>query len=88
MKLEILTSSRVFVRFGQAIGVIAWESLDDFPDARKIVNKATTTWPFFIFIVFIPQCMLAFSLLGTPYLCKGVGVRELFVLDGVCVVYV
>lgn len=70
------TSGRVFLQFGQAMGVIAWESLDDFPDARKIVYNATTTWPFFIFIVFIPQCMLAFSLLGTPYFCEGVTIRE------------
>ncbi|CAM9719523.1 unnamed protein product, partial [Ectocarpus sp. 4 AP-2014] len=67
---------RVFVRFGQAIGVIAWESLDDFPDARKIVNHATSQWPMFIFIVFIPQCLTALSLVGTPWLCKGVAVPE------------
>ncbi|CAM9263196.1 unnamed protein product [Ectocarpus sp. 6 AP-2014] len=67
---------RVFVRFGQAIGVIAWESLDDFPDARKIVNHATSQWPMFIFIVFIPQCLMALSLVGTPWLCKGVAVPE------------
>lgn len=66
----------MFVRFGQAIGVIAWESLDDFPDARKIVNHATSQWPMFIFIVFIPQCLMALSLVGTPWLCKGVAVRE------------
>lgn len=66
------------MRFGQAIGVIAWESLDDFPDARKIVKNATTTWPMFISIVFLPQCMMALSLVGTPWLCAGVDAREFF----------
>ncbi|CAM9791431.1 unnamed protein product, partial [Phaeothamnion confervicola] len=28
---------RVLSRFGRAVGVIAWESLDDFPDARRVV---------------------------------------------------
>ncbi|CAM9261345.1 unnamed protein product [Ascophyllum nodosum] len=63
---------RVFVRFGQAVGVIAWESLDDFPDARKIVANATASWPMFISVVFIPQCLIALSLVGTPWLCAGV----------------
>ncbi|CAM9830696.1 unnamed protein product, partial [Hapterophycus canaliculatus] len=66
----------VFVRFGQAIGVIAWESLDDFPNARKIVNHATSQWPMFIFVVFVPQCLMALSLVGTPWLCEGVTAPE------------
>ncbi|CAN0231742.1 unnamed protein product, partial [Discosporangium mesarthrocarpum] len=67
---------RVFARFGQAIGVISWESLDDFPDARQIVTNATAAWPYFILVVFIPQFAVAFALLSTPYLCSGVDTGE------------
>lgn len=37
----------------------------------------------FISIVFIPQCLMALSLVGTPLLCEGIPSRELYAVDSI-----
>eukprot|EP00953_Heterococcus_sp_UTEX-ZZ885_P016310 9171-Heterococcus_DN1.PRE.5 len=64
---------RVFARFGGAVGLIAWESLDDFPHACRVATDAAETWPYFISVAFLPQFCLATLLLITPTLCDGYG---------------
>ncbi len=40
----VYSTFRVFTIFGSTVGIIAWESLDDFPKARLYAVKATRQW--------------------------------------------
>lgn len=68
----VYSTFRVFARFGKALGVIAWESVDDFPQVRKVTAGAAEAWPHFIELVFLPHVVLAVVLLATPPLCASV----------------
>ncbi len=35
---------RVIAQFGSAVGMVAWESLDDFPQVRRHAVIATGRW--------------------------------------------
>jgi len=62
---------RVSIQFGNDIGLIAWQSLDDFPRAQHVVARAADRWPMLLILLFLPQSIAAFLLVVTPPVCEG-----------------
>ncbi len=40
----VYSTFRVIAEFGSAVGTVAWESLDNFPQVRSHAVKATSRW--------------------------------------------
>jgi len=63
-------SFRLMGRFGQTAALIGWESLEDFPMARRIMVKSTHLWPSFSILLFSSLGLSGLLLFLLPSLCS------------------